>query len=184
MRETDACSLLSGLRVRSGVLLWQVRLTGVAVRFALPMWQSGVRLTDVAVRFALSMWQSGSPYRCGSPAVRLTDVSGRFALSMCQAGSPYQCGRPVRLINVAGRFVLPMWQAGSQSGSPYRCGNPVADFFSHSQHSVQTLLRCPRSLRVQSHALTSVCTYVQNPKHWRSYHYLSSETCSTQELNP
>ena len=32
---------------------------------------------------------------------------------------------------------------------------------------MQTLLRCPYSPRVQSHASTSVSLYVKNPKHWQ-----------------
>ena len=43
----------------------------------------------------------------------------------------------------------------AEAGSVPRCGK---GFFFHSQLSVQTLLRCPYSLRVQSHAFTSVRT--------------------------
>ena len=42
----------------------------------------------------------------------------------------------------------------AEAGSIPRCGE---GFFSQSQLSVQTLLPCPHSPRVQSHALTSVC---------------------------
>ena len=59
-----------------------------------------------------------------------------------------------------------MWGGGVAQLVERQTGTPLTQVrfpgaardFSLSQLSVQTLLRCPYSLRLQSHALTSVCT--------------------------
>ena len=63
----------------------------------------------------------------------------------------------------------------TDAGSSPRCGKGC---FSQSQLSVQTLLRCPYSPRVQSHASTSVRT-LKIPKRWQPCHCLDTRKYST-----
>ena len=88
----------------------------------------------------------------------------QFGLSSrCQAGripTSYVCmANEVGMLLYMGRGCSSVGRASdrhaAEAGSISRCGEGV---FSQRQLSIQTLLRCPYNPRVQSHALTSVCT--------------------------
>ena len=59
----------------------------------------------------------------------------------------------------------------ADAGSSPRCG---MGFFSLSQLSVQTLLRCP-----YSPPCNNICEHVKNPKHWQPYHCLDTKMLHT-----
>ena len=116
----------------------------------LPRRRAGPTLYQLSYIPSPVVRQGDQTYSCYRGRQILTSLSDsvlclmRIVLTRFLSGSTRGCSSVGRVSD----------RHAAEAGSIPRCGK---EFFSQSRLSVQTLLPCPHSPRVQSHALTSVC---------------------------
>ena len=106
------------------------------------------------VNFAVNAIRSGI-LQMQVSTVENPDLKPGVCLGLLTSFSPHLLKTEVDVIGGVAQLVE------RRTGTPLRqlrFPGAARDFFLQSQLSVQTLLRCPHSPRVQSHALTSVRT--------------------------